>query len=146
MNIDVDGEASSQSPSMLNFVQTDEVLDVEDDKIFQDSQGSISRHNLLPNILPLGMGIKGKQPLHHIAVLVFEGERFVLNHEEEFLQKMWSDLLVKISNTLIDFISSIKDNVQFVLESMKSFHRFDISKVEEYMNVFFTKAAAYDEA
>ncbi|KAL0463608.1 UNVERIFIED_CONTAM: hypothetical protein Slati_0248400 [Sesamum latifolium] len=59
---------------------------------------------------------------------------------------MWSDLLVKISNTSIDFISSIKDDVYLVLVDMKSFHKFDILKVEEAFNVFFAKVAAYDEA
>ncbi|KAL0447770.1 UNVERIFIED_CONTAM: hypothetical protein Slati_1904900 [Sesamum latifolium] len=45
-----------------------------------------------------------------------------------------------------DFISSIQDDVCFVLESMKSFQRFDVSRVEELLNVFFSKAAAYDKA
>ncbi|KAL2235420.1 UNVERIFIED_CONTAM: hypothetical protein Sindi_1274200 [Sesamum indicum] len=44
---------------------------------------------------------------------------------------MWSDLLVKISNTPIDFFSSIEDNVYLVLVSMKSFQKFDISKASK---------------
>ncbi|KAL0373969.1 UNVERIFIED_CONTAM: hypothetical protein Sradi_3312600 [Sesamum radiatum] len=59
---------------------------------------------------------------------------------------MWSDLLVKISNTPIEFISSIEDDVYLVLESMKNFHKFGISKAEESLNVFFVKVVAYDEA
>ncbi|KAL0423129.1 UNVERIFIED_CONTAM: hypothetical protein Sradi_0847700 [Sesamum radiatum] len=90
------------------------------------------------------MGLK-KRP-HHVEVSVFEGERFVLNHQREFLQKMWSDILLKISKTPVGFISCIKDDVQFILESMKTFQHFDISKVEELLNAFFAKATAYDEA
>ncbi|KAL0416124.1 UNVERIFIED_CONTAM: hypothetical protein Slati_3444300 [Sesamum latifolium] len=74
-----------------------------------------------------------------------KGEKFILNHKKEFLQNMWSDLVMKISNTPIDFISSIEDDVYLVLKSMKSFQKFDISKVEESLNVFFAKVAAYDE-
>ncbi|KAL0287781.1 UNVERIFIED_CONTAM: hypothetical protein Scaly_2550100 [Sesamum calycinum] len=39
-----------------------------------------------------------------------------------------------------------KDDVRFVLESMKTFQHFDISKMEELLNAFFAKATAYDEA
>ncbi|KAL0455861.1 UNVERIFIED_CONTAM: hypothetical protein Slati_0925300 [Sesamum latifolium] len=123
----------------------DEVLHIEDDKALQDSRESILGSNLLANTLSIGMGSKAKLP-HHAAVSVFEGERFVFNHQKEFLQKMWNDLLVKISKTPVDFISSIQDDVCFVLESMKSFQCFDVSKVEELLNTFFTKAAAYDKA
>ncbi|KAL0458003.1 UNVERIFIED_CONTAM: hypothetical protein Slati_0427500 [Sesamum latifolium] len=145
--MNVDGDSSSHAPSMLNFAKEleDEVLDIEDDEASEDSQESILGSNLLANTLPVGMGSKAKLP-HHAAVSVFEGERFVLNHQKEFLQKMWSDLLVKISKTPVDFISSIQDDVCFVLESMKSFQRFDVSRVEELLNVFFSKAATYDKA
>ncbi|KAL0319613.1 UNVERIFIED_CONTAM: hypothetical protein Sradi_5222800 [Sesamum radiatum] len=76
---------------------------------------------------PLGMG-KGKQLPHPPALSVFEGESFLFNHQKEFLQKLWSDLLVRISNTLVDFLSSIEDDVYLILESMKSFQKFDITK------------------
>ncbi|KAL0367225.1 UNVERIFIED_CONTAM: hypothetical protein Sradi_3612600 [Sesamum radiatum] len=133
MNVDCD--VSSHAPSMLNFVKEleDEVLDIEDDETSQDSQESILRPNLLANTFPIGMGPKAKLP-RHASVSVFEGEKFVLNHQREFLQNMWSDLLVKKSKTPIAFISSIQDDVCFVLESMKNFQRFDVSKVEELLN------------
>ncbi|KAL0411489.1 UNVERIFIED_CONTAM: hypothetical protein Slati_3738600 [Sesamum latifolium] len=101
--------------------------------------------NSLATTPPLGMKIKRKQLPHPAAVSIFEGEKFVLNHQKEFLQKMWSDLLMKILNTPIDFISSIEDDVYLVLESMKSFQKFDISKVEELLNVFIVKVASYVE-
>ncbi|KAL0309135.1 UNVERIFIED_CONTAM: hypothetical protein Sradi_5855800 [Sesamum radiatum] len=100
--------------------------------------------NLLATTSSIGMGCKAK-PLRYTALSVFEGERFVLNYIKVFLQKMWSDLLVKILKTLVDFISFIKDDVLFVLESMKSFQHFDISKVEKLLNAFFAKATAYEE-
>ncbi|KAL0286983.1 UNVERIFIED_CONTAM: hypothetical protein Sradi_7134800 [Sesamum radiatum] len=94
---------------------------------------------------PLGME-KGKQLPHLPAVSVFEGESFIFNHRKEFLQKLWSGLLVKISNTPVDFLSSIEDDVYLIFESMKSFQKFDITKVEESLNTCFVKVSAYDEA
>ncbi|PIM99950.1 hypothetical protein CDL12_27548 [Handroanthus impetiginosus] len=64
---------------------------------------------------------------------------------EEFLKKLWSDLRQRIANTPIDSISSIYDDVQFVLESMTSFNKFDIAQLEELLKVLFDKASAYDE-
>ncbi|KAL0446359.1 UNVERIFIED_CONTAM: hypothetical protein Slati_1763800 [Sesamum latifolium] len=52
---------------------------------------------------------------------------------------------MKISNTPVDFLSSIEGDVYLILESMKSFHKFDIMKMEESLNIFF-KVRAYDEA
>ncbi|KAL0462710.1 UNVERIFIED_CONTAM: hypothetical protein Slati_0158600 [Sesamum latifolium] len=95
---------------------------------------------------PFGMGLKGKQLPQPPAVSVLEGESFLFSHHKEFLQKMWSDLLVKISNTPVDFLSSIEDDVSLILKSMKNFHKFDITPVEESLNTFFIKVRAYDEA
>ncbi|KAL0373849.1 UNVERIFIED_CONTAM: hypothetical protein Sradi_3300600 [Sesamum radiatum] len=95
---------------------------------------------------PLGIGLKRKQLPHALPVSLFEGESFLFNHQKVLLQRLWSDLLVKISNTLVDFLSSIEDDVYLILESMKSFHKFDITKVEESLNTLFVKVRAYDEA
>ncbi|KAL0301551.1 UNVERIFIED_CONTAM: hypothetical protein Sradi_6431900 [Sesamum radiatum] len=95
---------------------------------------------------PLRMGLRRKQSPPPVVVSVFEGEIFLFNYQNEFLQRLWSDLLVKISNTPVDFLSSIEDDVYLILESMKSFHKFDISNVEESLNTFFVKVRAYDEA
>ncbi|KAL0284943.1 UNVERIFIED_CONTAM: hypothetical protein Sradi_7185900, partial [Sesamum radiatum] len=51
---------------------------------------------------------------------------------------------LKISNNPVDFLSSIEDDVYLILESMKSFQKFDITKVEESLNTFFVKVRAYD--
>ncbi|KAL0311582.1 UNVERIFIED_CONTAM: hypothetical protein Sangu_2452900 [Sesamum angustifolium] len=77
---------------------------------------------------------------------LLKGESFLFNYQKEFLQRLWSGLIVKISNTPVDFLSSIEDNVYIILESMKSFQKFDVSKVEESLNMFFAKVHAYDEA
>ncbi|KAL0458587.1 UNVERIFIED_CONTAM: hypothetical protein Slati_0485900 [Sesamum latifolium] len=77
---------------------------------------------------PFGMGFKGKQLSQPPVVSVLEGESFLFSHHKEFLQKMWSDLLMKISNTPVDFLSSIEDDVSLILESMKNFYKFDITK------------------
>ncbi|KAK4397451.1 hypothetical protein Sango_1581700 [Sesamum angolense] len=86
---------------------------------------------------PLGMRLRRKQSPPPIAVSVFKGESFLFNYQKEFLQRLWSGLLMKISNTPVDFLSSIEDDVYLILESMKSFRKFDISKVEESLNTFF---------
>ncbi|KAL0370629.1 UNVERIFIED_CONTAM: hypothetical protein Sangu_0381000 [Sesamum angustifolium] len=75
---------------------------------------------------PLGMGLRRKQSPPPVAVSVFKGESFLLNYQKEFLQRLWSGLLVKISNTPVDFFSSIEDDVYLILEFMKSFQKFDI--------------------
>ncbi|KAK4400582.1 hypothetical protein Sango_1164300 [Sesamum angolense] len=72
---------------------------------------------------PLGMELRRKQSSRPAAVSVF-----------------------KISNTPVGFRSSIEDDVYLILESMKSFEKFDISKVEESLNTFFAKVRAYDDA
>ncbi|KAK4382514.1 hypothetical protein Sango_2727700 [Sesamum angolense] len=127
-------ESASQS-SLANFVA--ESIDVEEE--------SETSHSSTMTPL-LGMGLKRKQSPPPAAVLVFEGESFLFNYQKEFLQKLWSGLLVKISNTPVDFLSSIEDDVYLILKSMKSFQKFDVSKVEESLNMFFVKVRAYDEA
>ncbi|KAL0307196.1 UNVERIFIED_CONTAM: hypothetical protein Sradi_6136900 [Sesamum radiatum] len=57
-----------------------------------------------------------------------------------------ANFVAEISNTPIDFLSLIEDDVYLILESMKSFQKFDVSKVEESLNTFFAKVRAYDEA
>ncbi|KAI3459818.1 hypothetical protein Pfo_016481 [Paulownia fortunei] len=89
---------------------------------------------------------KAKQTPHCAAFLVFEGEKFILNHQKEYLQRLWNDLRERIANTSIDSLSSIKDDVLFVLKSMKSFTNFDNYHVKEPLKELFAKAAAYDEA
>ncbi|KAL0336571.1 UNVERIFIED_CONTAM: hypothetical protein Sradi_4869000 [Sesamum radiatum] len=95
---------------------------------------------------PLGMGFRRKQSPPPAAVSVFKGGSFLFNYRKEFFQRLWSGLLVKISNTPVDFLSSTEDDVYLILESMKSFQKFDISKVEETLNTFFAEVRAYDEA
>ncbi|KAL0381959.1 UNVERIFIED_CONTAM: hypothetical protein Scaly_0483200 [Sesamum calycinum] len=51
-----------------------------------------------------------------------------------------------ISNTTVDFLSSIEDDVYLILESMTSFQKFYVSKVEESLNTFFAKVRTYDES
>ncbi|KAL0423648.1 UNVERIFIED_CONTAM: hypothetical protein Sradi_0899600 [Sesamum radiatum] len=133
-------ENASRS-SLANFVAEleDEVQSID---VGEESETSHSS-TMTP---PLGMGLRKKQSLPPTAVLVFKGESFLFNYQKEFLQRLWSGLLVKISNTPVDFFSSIEDDVYLILESMKSFQKFDVSKVEESLNTFFAKVRAYDEA
>ncbi|KAL0320196.1 UNVERIFIED_CONTAM: hypothetical protein Sradi_5281100 [Sesamum radiatum] len=136
--MNVDGDSSSHAPSMLNFAKEleDEVLDIEDDEASEDSQESILGSNLLVNTFPIGMGPKAKLPCH-ASVPVFEGERFVLNHQKEFLQKMWSDLLVKISKTPVDFISSIQGDLKEAstrLQDAQDKESEEVSKIESIID------------
>ncbi|KAK4406603.1 hypothetical protein Sango_0666800 [Sesamum angolense] len=79
---------------------------------------------------PLGMGLRRKQSLPLTVVSVFKGESF-FNYQKEFLQRLWSGLLVKTSNTSVDFLSSIEDDVYFILESMKSFQNLHDQQLKE---------------
>ncbi|KAK6146337.1 hypothetical protein DH2020_020206 [Rehmannia glutinosa] len=89
---------------------------------------------------------KATKTPHCTTFSLFEGGKFLYKHQREFLQNMWSDLREKLANTSIDFISSIKEDVFVVLESMKSFKDFDISHLEELLKALFAQATAYDEA
>ncbi|KAL0299443.1 UNVERIFIED_CONTAM: hypothetical protein Sradi_6604100 [Sesamum radiatum] len=133
-------ETNASRSSLANFV-----AELEDEVQSIDGEESETSHSstMTP---PLGMGLKRKQSSLPAAVSVLKGESFLFNYQKEFLQRLWSGLIVKISNTPIDFLSSIEDDVHLILESMKSFQKFDVSKVEDSLNMFFAKVRAYDEA
>ncbi|KAL0449523.1 UNVERIFIED_CONTAM: hypothetical protein Slati_1508700 [Sesamum latifolium] len=131
--------SASRSPSADFIAQLEDKI-----QSINASEESETSHSWTTTLPPFGMGLKGKQLPQPPAVSVHEGESFLFNHHKEFLQKIWSDLLVKISNTPVDFLSSIEDDVSFILESIKNFHKFDITKVEELLNTFFVKV--HDEA
>ncbi|KAL0285769.1 UNVERIFIED_CONTAM: hypothetical protein Sangu_2765400 [Sesamum angustifolium] len=82
----------------------------------------------------------------HSIHLVLKANPLKYVMAKPFLQRLWSGLLVKISITPVDFLSSIEDDVYLILESMTSFHKLDVSKVEKLLNTFFVKVCAYDEA
>ncbi|KAL0423649.1 UNVERIFIED_CONTAM: hypothetical protein Sradi_0899700 [Sesamum radiatum] len=133
-------ENASRS-SLANFVAEleDEVQSIDVGEEYETSHSS----TMTP---PLGMELRRKQSPPPAAVSVFKGESFLFNYQKEFLQRLWSGILVKISNTPVDFLSSIEDDVYLILEPMKSFQKFDVSKVEESLNTFFAKVHAYDKA
>ncbi|KAK6145923.1 hypothetical protein DH2020_019792 [Rehmannia glutinosa] len=145
---EANGVASNQ-PLTENFVEELEkqLLDNECEHGSQDSQRSIMGPNL-PTVnhqKVTSNSIEAKTS--PCAVFsVFQGEKFIRNHQQEYLQKLWGDLREKISNIPIDSLSSIQDEVMIVLESMKSFNIIDISFVEGSLKDLFAKAVAYDEA
>ncbi|KAK4409474.1 hypothetical protein Sango_0020400 [Sesamum angolense] len=110
-------ENASRS-SLGNFVAEleDEVQSIDVGEEFETSHSS----TMTP---PLGMGLRRKQSPPPTVVSVFKD--------------------IKYS---VDFLSSIENDVYLILESMKSFQKFDVSKVEESLNTFFAKVHAYDEA
>ncbi|PIM96980.1 hypothetical protein CDL12_30559 [Handroanthus impetiginosus] len=59
---------------------------------------------------------------------------------------LWDNLCRKISSTPLDSISSIHDEVQVVLASMRSFDKFDIFHLEERLKMLFDRVAVYDTA
>ncbi|PIN16516.1 hypothetical protein CDL12_10834 [Handroanthus impetiginosus] len=130
-----------------------EILDINDDVELQDSQGSVVGSNLLDIVTPNAEIARNEEvnlpktnePSHNAAVLVFKGKKFVLNHQKEFLKKLWSDLQQRIADTPIKSVLSIQDDAQFVLESMKNFNKFDIPQLEKLLKALFDKANAYDK-
>ncbi|KAK6147727.1 hypothetical protein DH2020_018639 [Rehmannia glutinosa] len=130
-----------------------DLVNIDDDKL-QGSQRSIVRLNELARNSAVDKAIqeetrdlaKATKTPHCAAFSEFKGGKFLYKHQREFLQNMWSDLREILASTSIDFISSIKEDVFVVLESMKSFKNFDISHLEELLEAFFAeKAAAYDD-
>ncbi|KAL0287549.1 UNVERIFIED_CONTAM: hypothetical protein Sradi_7122500 [Sesamum radiatum] len=101
----------------LQFPLADYVAELEDEVQSIDASEESETSHFSTMTPPLGMG-KEKQLPHPPAVSVFE----------------------------VDFLSSIEDDVYLILEPMKSFQKFDITKVEESLNTFFVKVCAYDEA
>ncbi|KAK6131725.1 hypothetical protein DH2020_034522 [Rehmannia glutinosa] len=145
---EANGVASNQ-PLTENFVEELEkqLLNDECEHGSQDSQRSIMGPNL-PTVnhqKVTSNSIEAKTS--PCAVFsVFQGEKFIRNHQQEYLQMLWGDLREKISNIPIDSLSSIQDEVMIVLKSMKSFNIIDISFVEGSLKDLFAKAVAYDEA
>ncbi|KAK6160603.1 hypothetical protein DH2020_003984 [Rehmannia glutinosa] len=138
---------------METFAEEKDLVNINDDES-QGSQRSVVRlHELARNSMvdkatreeTRDLDKAMKTP-HCATFSVFEGGKFLYKHQREFLQNMWSDLREKLASTLIDFISSIKEDVFVVLESMKSFKDFDISHLEELLEALVAQAAAYDEA
>ncbi|XP_075474551.1 uncharacterized protein LOC142505454 [Primulina tabacum] len=81
-----------------------------------------------------------------VALAVFDGGKFLFDHQKDFHQRLWMDLCEKITNTSIDCISSLKDDVFMVLGTMKSLNGFDFFGLEELLGSLFDKAAAFGEA
>lgn len=80
------------------------------------------------------------------AISVFEADKFLHDYQKEYLQKLWAGLCERIQKTSAETVSSIKDNVSLVLQSMKGLGSFDISHLEALVDTLFAKATAYDDA
>ncbi|KAK6145937.1 hypothetical protein DH2020_019806 [Rehmannia glutinosa] len=105
-------------------------------KRFKKTHGSLEQQE--------ANGVSSNQPLTENFVEEVS-EKFIRNHQQEYLQKLWGDLREKISNIPIDSLSSIQDEVMIVLESMKNLNIIDISFVERSLKDLFAEAVAYDE-
>ncbi|KAL7139382.1 hypothetical protein ABFS83_09G046700 [Erythranthe nasuta] len=79
------------------------------------------------------------------AFSVFVGENFLKNHKRVFLRQLWQDLRARIVRTSIDSISSIQEDVQLVIGTMRDLGDIDISCIEELLKSLFSQAKAYDE-
>ncbi|KAL0457993.1 UNVERIFIED_CONTAM: hypothetical protein Slati_0426500 [Sesamum latifolium] len=93
-------EAMHRDPPWQISLQRSSFLDQLEDEVqsIDTSEESETSHSLTTTP-PLAMGLKRKQLPRPPAVSVFEGESFLFNHKKEFLQRLWSDLLVTISKT-----------------------------------------------
>ncbi|KAL0313205.1 UNVERIFIED_CONTAM: hypothetical protein Sradi_5719800 [Sesamum radiatum] len=117
----VDGGENNPSPVHVPpiVVKSNSQAELEDEiqsiDANEESETSHSWTTTPPS--PFGMELNGKQLPQPPAVSVFE----------------------------VDFLSSIEDDVYLILKSMKSFQKFDITKVEESLTTFFVKVRAYDE-
>ncbi|KAI3470699.1 hypothetical protein Pfo_027362 [Paulownia fortunei] len=81
-----------------------------DDEGSQNSQGSIVGPNLLVTSPSVDKKVqketfnlaRAKQIPHCASFSVFEGEKFILNPQKEYIQKLWSDLYERIKSASID--------------------------------------------
>lgn len=120
---------------------------------FSGSRKSLGRSGAASAVVPGDVVLdrprpseKQKDALLPAAVSVFEAEKFLRSHEREFLCKLWTGLRERLMGTSLDSVSSLKDEVMLVLESMKRFEHANISCIEEFLESLFARAAAYDEA
>ncbi|XP_073271178.1 uncharacterized protein [Primulina huaijiensis] len=81
-----------------------------------------------------------------VALAVFDGGKFLFDHQKDFLQRLWMDRCENITNTSIDCISSLQDDVFLVLDTMKNLNGFDFSGLEELLGSLFDKTSAFAEA
>ncbi|KAK6151917.1 hypothetical protein DH2020_014552 [Rehmannia glutinosa] len=113
----------------------------------QEANGVASNQPLTENFVEeLEKQLLNNEYVPFCGIFSISSEKFIRNHQQEYLQKLSSDLREKISNIPIDSLSSIQDEVMIVLESMKSFNIIDISFVEGSLKDLFAKAVVYDEA
>ncbi|PIN10177.1 hypothetical protein CDL12_17233 [Handroanthus impetiginosus] len=123
---DGDETGSNQTQAFAKKLEM-KIFSIDDDEESQDSQASSTKFN---SYTPIAMKEK----------------KLVLDTQKKFLQMLWDNLCRKISSTPIDSISSIHDEVQVVLTSMRNFDKFDISHLEERLKMLFDRAAVYDTA
>ena len=80
------------------------------------------------------------------AASVFHGERFVDKWERQCLQMLWSELSTKITNTPLDMMSSLKDEIPVVLKRLENFKCDDIPPLIAMLEAFFEKVEKFDSA
>ncbi|PIN10772.1 hypothetical protein CDL12_16635 [Handroanthus impetiginosus] len=147
---DGDETGSNQTQAFAKKLEM-EIFGIDDDEESQDSHASSTKPN---SYTPVAVKVskevvdspKIKGPPQGIDVSIFEGKKLVLDTQKKLLQMLWDNLCRKISSTPLDSISSIHDEVQVVLASMRSFDKFDISHLEEKLKMLFDRAAVYDTA
>ncbi|MCD9639494.1 hypothetical protein HAX54_024065, partial [Datura stramonium] len=79
------------------------------------------------------------------AVSVFDGKKVVLNYRKMFISELWSVIRGKLSGSDVDCASSIKKEVQVILEEMDG-KDVDVSPLMRLVKSFFELAAIYDQA
>ncbi|MCE2055460.1 hypothetical protein HAX54_042682 [Datura stramonium] len=78
------------------------------------------------------------------AVSMFNGKKIVLNYRKIFISELWSVIRGKISRSDVDCASSVKEEVQVILEEMDN-KDMDVSPLMRLMKSFIELAATYDQ-
>ncbi|MCE3217144.1 hypothetical protein HAX54_010567, partial [Datura stramonium] len=80
-----------------------------------------------------------------VAVFLFDGKKVILNYQNMFISELWSVIRGKLSGSDVDCASSIKEEVQVILEEMNG-KDVDVSPLMRLMKSFFELTATYDQA
>ncbi|MCE5166335.1 hypothetical protein HAX54_017682 [Datura stramonium] len=79
------------------------------------------------------------------AVSVFDGKKVVLSNPKMFISELWTVIWGKLSGSDVDCVSSLKEEVQVILDEMDA-KDVDVSPLMKLLKSFFEFATIYDQA
>ncbi|MCD9643784.1 hypothetical protein HAX54_031483 [Datura stramonium] len=108
------------------------------------------RTNCQPHLqfLESGESVSGSNPIKSSSgatVSVFDGKKVVLNYRKIFISELLNVIWGKLSGSDVDCASSLKKEVQVILEEMDD-KDVDVSPLMRLVKSFFELASIYDQS